>query len=335
MTRSRDRARGALWGVALGDALGMPAQLLSRSQVRERYGTIDRFVAASDDHPIAAGLPAGSITDDTEQTLLLAAMLDADAGVDQSAWATALGQWEDAARARGSHDLLGPSTTAALAALRGGVPVSDAGRAGSTNGAAMRICPVAIAVDGADLPWLVDRVVQASSLTHNTSVALAGAAAVAAAVSAGIGGADVPTALRSAVPAAALAARRGRWVAGADVGGRIDWALRECRRLPVAEVGDLVTDLLGTSLAAQESVPAAFAIAASHAADPWRAMCVAASLGGDADTVASMVGALLGACLGVEGLPLWAIRQVAEVNALDLDPVADHLLEIRSRGGRP
>src|SRR4029077_5044012 len=99
--------------------------------------------------------------------------------------------WEETARARGSLDLLGPSTRLAIAALRDGADPAEAGRFGTTNGAAMRIAPVGVAVPCRDLAALVDSVVAASFVTHNTGVALAGAAAVAAAVSAGVGGAGL------------------------------------------------------------------------------------------------------------------------------------------------
>ena len=40
MTGIRDRAIGALAGLALGDALGMPTQSMSRRRIAERYGPI-------------------------------------------------------------------------------------------------------------------------------------------------------------------------------------------------------------------------------------------------------------------------------------------------------
>ena len=60
------------------------------------------------DHPIAAGMPAGSITDDTEQALLLAhALIDGAGVIDPEDFARRLAAWEDDMRARGSLDLLG------------------------------------------------------------------------------------------------------------------------------------------------------------------------------------------------------------------------------------
>lgn len=61
---ARDRARGALTGLAVGDALGAPAENMKPSQIRERWGRIEDFV--SDD-------PAG--TDDTEYAILSGLLL--------------------------------------------------------------------------------------------------------------------------------------------------------------------------------------------------------------------------------------------------------------------
>ena len=72
MSTAVDRAKGALYGLAIGDALGMPTQLMSHEEVAACFGVLDGFREPPADHLIAAGLPAGSITDDTEQALLLA-----------------------------------------------------------------------------------------------------------------------------------------------------------------------------------------------------------------------------------------------------------------------
>lgn len=343
-TAHADRAYGALLGLAIGDALGMPTQLLPRDAVVARYGPVlEDFAPAPADHPIAAGMPAGSVTDDTEQALLLGRLLVDGAGrVDPAELARRLVAWEDAMRARGSLDLLGPSTKRAVADLLAGADPDQTGRTGDTNGAAMRIAPVGIATplktavaggapspgDGA-LSALVDAVVAASRLTHHTSVALAGAAAVAAAVSAGVDGADLTAAIGVAVAAAEEGARRGHWVAAADVGARIRWATELVAGRTDAEACDVVYRLVGTSLATQESVPAAFALLVLHPDDPWTTCRLAASVGGDCDTVAAIAGAVAGACTGARAFPEHAVRTVESVNALDLAALADDLLTLR------
>jgi ADP-ribosylglycohydrolase len=346
------RARGALYGLAVGDALGMPTQLLSRQEIRDRWGPLLRgFEPAPPGHPIAAGTPAGAVTDDTEQAVLLGRLLvKGDGAVAPRELAQALIAWEHDMAERGSLDLLGPSTKRAVAAVLAGTPPEEAGAYGDTNGAAMRITPVGIAVNPVSLTTLVDHVVAASSVTHNTGIALAGAAAVAAAVSAGVSGAGIAEATALAIDAARIAAGRGHWVAGADVAARIEWATSLVAGRPQAEAAELIYTLVGTSLATQESVPAAFAVlaaishdpaashdptashdpAASHDPDPWQACLLAASLGGDCDTIAAMAGAIAGACSGVTAFPPEAIA-VIDVQGLKLAALADDLYALRGR----
>jgi ADP-ribosylglycohydrolase len=340
---ARSRARGALYGLAIGDALGMPTQLLSRAEIRTRWGgLLHGFEPAPPGHPIAAGLPAGAITDDTEQAVLLGRLLVRGGGtVDPGELAGALVRWERDMTARGSRDLLGPSTKRAVAAVLAGTPLEEAGASGTTNGAAMRIPPLGIAVPlnlpdaqagpaaPASLSALVDQVVAVSMVTHNTSLALAGAAAVAAAVSAGVSGASITAATTIAVAAAQVAAGRGHWVAGADVAARIQWATGLVAGRDRAEAAELIYTLVGTSLATQESVPAAFAVLAAVPDDPWQACLLAASLGGDGDTIGAMAGAVAGACHGVGAFPPHALA-VIDAHGLGLTTLADDLYALRS-----
>jgi ADP-ribosylglycohydrolase len=326
------RARGALYGLAIGDALGMPTQMLSRPEIVARWGPfLTGFEPAPPGHPIAAGMPSGAVTDDTEQAVLLGRLLVRGHGtIDPYDLARALISWEQDMAERGSLDLLGPSTKRAVTAVLAGTPPEEAGVSGTTNGAAMRIAPVGIAVPPDEgLPTLVDQVEAASRVTHNTGIALAGAAAVAAAVSAGVSGAGLAVATAAAVQAARIGAERGHWVAGADVAARIEWAVRLVAGRDQAQAADLIYTLVGTSLATQESVPAAFAVLAAVPGDPWRACLLAASLGGDCDTIAAMAGAIAGACAGAEAFPPEAIA-VIDAHGLGLAGLADDLFALRS-----
>jgi ADP-ribosylglycohydrolase len=328
----RDRAHGALAGLALGDALGMPTQSMSREAIAGRYGRITTLIDGAADQPIAPGMPAGSVTDDTEQALLLARLIvDGGGRVDALQFAGALERWEEDMVRRGSADLLGPSTKRALRRLRAGEPPEEAGRDGTTNGAAMRVAPVGIAVPGSDLEALLDLVVQASRVTHNTSIGIAAAAAVAAAVSAGIDGAAVPDALDAAERAAVAGARRARWSAGGQIAARLHWARGWVRGMGDDALAGALTEVVGTSVAAQESVVAALALAEARGDDPQAAMTMAAGLGGDTDTVAAMCGAVLGARHGAAGLPADLLATVTRVNRLDLAPLVDGLLALRHR----
>jgi ADP-ribosylglycohydrolase len=333
---TRDRALAAFYGLAIGDALGMPTQDLPRA----RAGTLidldgDDFVDGPHDNPISAGMPAGSVTDDTEQALVIAALLiEGNGYVDPRRQAELMLAWEKSMAVRGSLDLLGPSTKRALEAVARGDDPTTTGTSGTTNGAAMRVAPVGIAVPPEPLEQLVDAVVSVDLVTHDTHIAHAGAVAVAAVVSAGVAGEDFVGALPTAMAAARLGARRGHWSAGPDVGRRIVWAvdLARATRDARGETAALavIDQLVGTSLATQESVPAAFAVASLCPDHPWRAMRLAAAVGGDTDTIAAMVGAMLGATHGLDAFPPLVRQTVCAVNDLDLEILVDGLLRLRA-----
>ncbi|RWD96892.1 MAG: ADP-ribosylglycohydrolase family protein, partial [Mesorhizobium sp.] len=295
-----DRAMGALVGGALGDALGMPTQLLSPARIAELYGRVEGFVAPVADHPVSKGLPAGAVTDDTEQALLLGRILvSSGERFDHARWVNALLDWERDVKARGSYDLLGPSTKRAIDAINNGVPAEDAGRGGDTNGAAMRIAPVGVLMPPEPLDALVAKVAETCRATHNTSIAIASAAAVAAAVSLGVSGGDWRAASDHAVAAAKLGAALGHWVTGGDIARRILWAQELVRGKSEKDAIGLIVDLIGTGVASQESVPVAFAVLEVAQGDAWRAAVISANLGGDTDTIGAIAAGMAGACAGL------------------------------------
>ncbi len=326
-----DRARGALLGLALGDALGMPSQVMSRGEVHKTYGWIDDFVAPFDGHPVSHGLEAGMVTDDTEQSLLLAEQILATPDrFDEAAWAAALIGWEEGVRARGLLDLLGPSTKRALKRLEEGATPGEAGLGGTTNGAAMRISPLGIATPLEPLPRFLDLVTETCRITHNSAVAVAAAAAVGAAVSAGVSGADYQAAIRVGIQAAREADCRELAPGPCGMAARITAALALVSVGPVEQAYERLLSEIGTDVASLESVPTAFALVRLAEGDPWRAACLAANGGGDSDTIAAMAAAIAGACVGATQLPKAPVDRLLAANDLQLDPLIARLLDLRS-----
>lgn len=332
------RALGALAGVAVGDAMGMPTQTLSRPDIKRIYGVIDGFRDAAPGQPVSAGLKAGTVTDDTEQSLLLAHHLIARHGkVDQDVWAAELLAWERETHARGVNDLLGPSTRRAIEALQRGVPVSEAGRSGTTNGAAMRIVPVAIAMPLDPLGSFIDAVEDSCRLTHNTAEAIGTAAAVAAAVSAAIEGADLDGMITMALAAAGAGEGRGQAPRSGSARERIAVALALADEAGGEDAVPELADRIGTSVAALQSIPMAFALLRLTGADPWRCAVLSAGIGDDTDTIGAIACGMAGARAGFEGIPTHAWALVSEVNHLALDETVAALLDLRvaPRGTKP
>jgi ADP-ribosylglycohydrolase family protein len=333
------RAYGALAGLALGDALGMPTQEMSPEQIRAVYGRITGLVDGDASQPYAPGMPAGSVTDDTEQALLVASLLVRGRGsssgrvaLDAGEFAHALLAWEDSMIERGSLDLLGPSTKAALARVRAGEDPLSVGGAGTTNGAAMRVTPIGIAMSTADPEAFADAIWSSCQVTHATRQGFQSAALVAAAVSMGIDTArstapDLRGLLWKAVTYVDSLPERGAWTPDPDVVAATRRAMQLVAN-PASSSLECLVEQVGTSVASAQAIPMAFALLAR---DPSpQALLDAANIGGDTDTIGAIAGAILGAALGFEVFVGRGLAQVELASHLDLPSVALELLELRA-----
>ena len=333
-------AHGALAGLALGDALGMPTQEMSPAQIRAVYGRITGLVDGDASQPYAPGMPAGSVTDDTEQALLVASLLIRGRGsssgrvaLNAVEFAHALLAWEDSMIERGSLDLLGPSTKAALERVRAGEDPLTVGGEGTTNGAAMRVTPIGIAVSTEDPEAFAEAVWSSCRVTHATRQGFQSAALVAAAVSMGIDTVRTPSPdLRSllwkAVTYVDSLPERGAWTPDPDVVAATRRAMQLVAN-PASSSLECLIDQVGTSVASAHAIPMAFALLAR---DPSpQALLDAANLGGDTDTIGAIAGAILGAALGVQDLPTDSLTMIEEVSHLGLSGVAGDLLELRDQ----
>jgi len=104
---------GALYGLAIGDALGCHADALPGRDHSPLGALLPGFEPARPVHPIAAGMPAGAVTDDTEQAVLLARLLVKDRGrIDPHDLAGRADRVGARHAARGSLDLLAPPPSA-------------------------------------------------------------------------------------------------------------------------------------------------------------------------------------------------------------------------------
>ena len=336
------RAHGALAGLALGDALGMPTQAMSPEQIRAVYGTITGLVDGDASQPYAPGMPAGSVTDDTEQALLIASLLIRGRGsssgrvaLNPVEFAHALLAWEDSMIERGSLDLLGPSTKAALERVRAGEDPLTVGGAGTTNGAAMRVTPIGIAVSTEDPEAFTDAVWSSCRVTHATRQGFQSAALVAAAVSMGIDAQrtftfpeDVRSLLWKALTYVESLPARGAWTPEPDVVAATRRAMQLVAN-PASSSLECLVEQVGTSVASAQAIPMAFALLAR---DPSpQALLNAANIGGDTDTIGAIAGAILGAALGVQVLPADSLSMIEEVSHLGLSSVAGDLLELRDQ----
>lgn len=283
------KCAGALLGTFVGDALGMPVEGRSADEIREEYGRVDGLLDAR--------LGRGTYTDDTQMMIASAkAILQAD-GLDEDVLAQAFLDHFDAQRGYGQ------GTRTVMHLWRSHVPVEEAaGRVfdgGSYgNGGAMRVAAVAAAYH--DRPHRLDSMAtRATRITHAHAWGVAGAVAQARAIAACLR-AGSPDELDPVETARAVF----DGVGGGDPGPWEDARARLVELLsgpppPPAEAAAA----LGNDSRAHRSVPAAVYAALAHRDVFEEAVVYAVSLGGDADTIGAMAGAIAGALHGVEAVP--------------------------------
>ncbi|MCL1981497.1 MAG: ADP-ribosylglycohydrolase family protein, partial [Clostridiales bacterium] len=160
------RAFGCLAGAAAGDAIGAPASFLTRAEIKRTYGCIGGFLDAAD------------ITDDTQETMIIAELLIRDGEFCEDAFCLAMKNWALEKKMLES-DLIGPSTRRFLASLIEGKDPREGAKTSDTNGSAMRVAPVGIKY-WRDMDLCVKAAARSSLPSHGSAPAVAAACAVAA-----------------------------------------------------------------------------------------------------------------------------------------------------------
>jgi len=274
---------GVLVGTAVGDALGLPAEGMSRGRIQRRWRGVWR-------HRFLFG--RGMVSDDTEHTLFVAQALlshPEDAIAFQRCLAWKLRLW-----LLGLPAGIGLATLKAIFRLWLGFSPDRSGVWSAGNGPAMRSALIGVYfTDDQDKRRAF--VSAATRLTHTDPKAETAALAVA--------------------EAAALAANQSvstkEWLPPQmELGLDEEWS-EICHRLAAAlDSGKSVTEFAdalglqnGVTGYAYHSVPIALYAWLRHPDDFRAALEAALDCGGDTDTVGAIVGALMGSRVGTAGIP--------------------------------
>jgi ADP-ribosylglycohydrolase len=319
----QQRVLACLRGLATGDAIGKQTEMLSHADVRRWY---PHGVRGFEGEP-GAVIPRyadnrkrqwriGETTDDTERTIAVARAIVQDGDV--------------------RHESIGREMLTCTKCIHPGLTslweFHQAGDSARTTdqhdgcGAAVRVAPVGILYRSSRIQDLAAASREASISTHGGPLALAAAAATATAISAAIDGAAPDEIVELAVAAAGLA----EWQrTGVPIRGRFAAAI-------VTKYGELSQDLpLTPAVVAEHNFPegplhiAPLAIALGALMESAEeATLLAANVGGDSDSVASIAGAILGARFPDTVNDDWC-AVVESVNGHDFSPLAERLSRLR------
>jgi poly(ADP-ribose) glycohydrolase ARH3 len=305
----RDRFRGCLLGLAVGDALGGRFEARSAEGVRQRCPSVADLVAYPQDELW--------YTDDTQMTIGVAeTLIECGAIVeDRLCAAFAVNYVPSRGYGRGAR--------AVLEAMEAG---GDYRRVAETyfpggsygNGAAMRVAPVGLLFR--DEPGRLWEQARLSALpTHTHPLGIEGAQLLARAVA---------LASQEAFDRAGFFEALGTACVAAEFRARLERASQVRSLEELAGLGNGIEALesVATAIASFALTPGSYADAIGHVI----------LLGGDTDTLAAMAGALAGARLGEQGIPsgLLELLESSPKGRAYLIDLADRLWEVYGRGSK-
>ena len=307
---------GSIVGLAVGDALGYPAEFRSRAQLLREIGPngITDFISLHDprfSRPFIAGTaqPPGIYTDDTQMSIAVArGLLESppdDLDGQMQAIARHFVSWAGSPE---NNRAPGGTCMTGCANLRAGAPWRTAGVPESKGcGSAMRVAPIGLLF--ADDLDAVERVARASSLlTHGHDAALEGAAAAALLVA---------LALRGASPQAMYDEIMRRCADRSEDFAACLGDLPDMLERPPEEVLiDRHDGGLGEAWVADEAVASALYCVWRHPDDYRAGVLCAVNTDGDSDSIAAITGSILGARLGIEAIPEHWVADVENSGAL-------------------
>ncbi len=318
-----DRARGALVGLAVGDALGSPTEGKSPDFIQRQWGRVTDFLS-----------DAQAGTDDTEYALFSAGLLlrhGRGLTMEQAAqaWREHIISADNAYKGAGFSEIL------TINNLRRGLQPPQSGQHlhAWSDGLAMRAAPHGIVAAGD--PHGAAQLAEIDGAVSHAGEGIYGGRAVAAAVAVAMHGAawqEMIAAAQAVIPADSWTARAiAQGVAigapSADV-----WSA-----LPLL-YEKIVCAYYHWADLAPEAVGLAFGILAAARGKFLEAVLGGVNLGRDADTIAAICGAITGAGAGEKQIPLpWATRIttargncIKMVKDMNISAVAEKLAALAS-----
>ncbi|MFA1820831.1 ADP-ribosylglycohydrolase family protein [Virgibacillus oceani] len=330
----KDKILGTLYGLAIGDAFGMPSELWSRRKVKDFFGRITTFLDGPAENDVACNFSKGQFTDDTAQALLILDALDRNNfEPSDKLIAEALITWANDTNAF-DNNILGPSSKAALNAIKAGEDPSVHTKKALTNGAAMRIAPIGTLFSSTQQTELVDYVRKVSRPTHASDVAVSGASMIAHAVSLAIEDKSWVEIMESTMRINDIAMKEGEETFSASIPERLKLGMDFAETYEGDEeaFAQRIYDVIGCGTATSESVPAALAIA-YFCKDPHYCAIFSANIGGDTDTIGAMATAICGAKSGYKALKKDWINIIDQNNDVQLHHYAEMLEKEKQNQG--
>ncbi|MBQ9157520.1 MAG: ADP-ribosylglycohydrolase family protein [Eubacterium sp.] len=323
----KEKILGVLYGMSIGDAMGMPPELWSRKRIIEKYGTITDFLDGDPENEISYQYVRGNFTDDTSQAItILDSLIETDFVPDSSSIARHILDWAKRENAF-ENNILGPTSKITLELFEKGQDAKEYSDQALSNGAAMRIPPIGTLFLSSQARELCDYVRKISTITHSSDITLTGACMVAMAVASALEKEDRDQMIEDVLSIEDYAMTLGASTVSASIGTRVRYGVELAHKYSDDRDRFLAElyNMFGAGVNTVDSVPCAIAIAYYCFGDVHSTALACANLGGDTDTIGAMACAISGGVHGVNDIPEEDIMLIREVNQIDFSAYAEHL----------
>ncbi len=277
---------GCILGTAVGDALGLPYEGLSRDRIQQ-------FAPLIQGHRFILG--KGAISDDTEHTCMVAQSLIVSGGEEAEfieAFALRLRWW-----LLGFPAGIGKGTLRAIIRLWQKIPPDRSGVNSAGNGAAMRSAILGVCY-GANPNKLLSLVKASTKITHSDPKAEYGAIAVAVAAHLAYSQSLVTPEDYYLTLKEHLNSKAEEFLSLIELA---------CDSVSKKETGILFAHNLGNTTGISgyvyDTVPVVIQVWLRHQQDYFNGVREIICLGGDTDTTAAILGGIIGASVGKAGIP--------------------------------
>ena len=340
------KLKGGLYGAAIGDSMGAITEHHSIPILRKIYPSlVDTFLEPYELLK-SRGHIKGMVTDDFSVGYysLLAQLNKGERHISSQTALEGLMHWNSIPQYARSA---GPTTKVAIQKAKGEYvcvdtasgPVCDNSRV--TNGGGMKAGIMGLLNPG-DIDSAIDDAITLCAITHDNTIALSSACAIAAATAGAFRNrASYVSVLQDGIYGAEEGLRRAGKialpVAGGNIAKKISLAVKiglECQDDDMDLAISRIADIVGCGLYAYESIPAVFGFIAASRGEYMKSIVMAINAGDDTDTVACMLGYITGSLCSVHGIPVAYQELINTVNGFDLDQTAQEIENLLLTGGR-
>lgn len=339
------KIQGTLGLAAIGDAMGAATENLSFDQIRNDFKKPVNEFKKPGKTAFAFGNEPGEVTDDFSQIYFISkAILDNNGVIDKETIKKAILDWSNVPKY--FDRFAGPTTRSAIKMYKNSSEeikpepepeaetVDYASKA--TNGAAMKIAPAGI-LNPNNIEAAINDAITVTQVTHDNSLAISGACAVASAVSASLAS---DSKIDEVLSAGMYGAKRGetkakrvsREVPGPSVIERIELAYNIANQNKEKEKKLFqLAKVVGNGLHIAEAVPCAFGIVYLNY-DPLQAVIDAVNIGYDTDTIATIVGSMIGSFVNLSDERFITLyEKVQNANDFNIVELANSLATVRNK----